>query len=201
MMEPQERQEIADSTLNIYYAFCRARRADPDHAAKLREAFNNSKRNNPSHRQMFSTVESVWAVNSASRATTRRVFDTALWNESNVLPLLRACRASRTLRRDDVVGSGACAVTGETVQMRWRLRVGARDDLVRTDIGAVVVAFHVLTWYIEYVCALPSFDDADERRAFRFMRRLLELVCDTASGAREKAAQAREGSLPASDCC
>jgi hypothetical protein len=143
-----------------YHAYATAYARDPTYAARVRAEHATC---DPARRTVLDAlVAGVWAVNRVRYTVTRRLLARALASRAAVVPILHELGASSHLRvRVDPAGArGPCAVTGTPACVfRWHLRVGEeteRDDsecrkwAVRSDVGEVLVNYHILHWYLQY---------------------------------------------------
>ena len=146
-------------TKRHFYEFCRCLQRNRAHAEVVRNAFNAAPIGSSERRLLRATVTAVWSVNRMRAIATRSFFDAAMWCGAAVVPLLQACRSDAWLTRIDVPGTARCDLTGQMVASSWVLSVGGVTQVVRADLAAVVVNFHTLTWYLEYVSSLTVIDD------------------------------------------
>lgn len=178
----QPYREVSKDDFVRCFAFCRQWKANPSFDRELRNTCNSSAPTSKRHKEALATIRAVWSVNRARGEITRALFDTAMWTNASVLPLLRECRKHSLMRRVEVAGTVACDLCGDVGPERRRLQLystaGAlvHSTTLRHDLAAVVTCFHVLTWYLEYLCALARIDGAVEIARFEYARQLMHLT-------------------------
>jgi len=164
-----EMQTLTESTRKLFYDFCRRRRDDLNYADVVRVSFGAAAAGSPQRAALLATVKAVWAVNRVCGVATRRLSDMATWTQADILPLLSAARANKWIATAILAGPGRCDITDEMVHDRWVVSVGNITRVVRPNIGAIVVNFHTLIWYKEYVCSLDAIEDEAAHRELRAM--------------------------------
>lgn len=147
-----------------YHTFCTNRAAyrarhgpDDPVVVPYEETVRNDYTGDDPARQTLarSLVASVWAINRARTEATDRLYRVARTYQAAVVPWLDtlATTVPITVRKDGWEAPvGPCDLTQvPSVACRWHLDVGTdRTWSVRSDVGEVLYAYHVLAWYPKY---------------------------------------------------